>query len=274
MNEHMKRVFSLLKVSLIVISFLWISSCENYFEYSPYAANVNDSYKNTSKTEMNYLLEADTVYRVEFKFAVIADSHYNFNELHDAIKNINKNKSLDFVIVNGDIADHGYLKEYELFHENMEDLSIPYLTVIGNHDYRSNGKKIYNKMYGEVNKRFTFNNNLFILFDDVFWESNKNPDMDWLEKELKDNDKYENVFVLSHIPPYSRQFTDEFEMRYRELMLKYEVDLSIHGHIHRHDYSDYYNDGMLYLGVETIMDKEYVILTVKDNNINVERIKY
>jgi len=259
---------------LFIISILTISACEEYFEYSPYAANVNSSYKNTDIKNLNNIVKADTLKKEEYRFAVIADSHYSFYELNGAIKNINRDENLDFVIVNGDIADHGYLKEYELFHENMENLTIPYLTVIGNHDYRSNGDKIYKDMYGELNKTFTYNNNLFILFDDVFWESNKNPEMNWLENTLANNNKYENVFVISHIPPYSRQFTDKYEMQYRKLMLQYEVDLSIHGHIHRYEYGDYYGDGMQYLAVETILNKEYVIITVSNNEIKVETINY
>ena len=33
----------------------------------------------------------------------------------------------------------------------MENLQKPYLTVIGNHDYSSNGGEIYMKMFGDYN---------------------------------------------------------------------------------------------------------------------------
>lgn len=269
----MRKITRFVKLVLI-LSILGILGRCDYFEYSPYAANVKDEYKNIQHINFNNLLKTDSVQREEIKFAVIADSHHNYHELNEAIVNLNNRNDIDFVIANGDIADHGYLKEYELFHEQMKKLKVPYLTVIGNHDYKSNGEVIYKQMYGDFNYSFAYNNNLFILFDDVFWESNKNPDFDWLENELNNSSKYENVFVLCHIPPYGEQYDDESEERYKALMIQYDVDLSIHGHIHRFEYGYYYGDGMNYLAVESIMDKEYAIITASEYEVEVEQIKY
>lgn len=258
----------------LVIVILTIGGCEEYFEYSPYAANVKSEYKGTFDKNLKYLENSDTAKKDVIKIAVIADSHYNYHELNEAVVNINSRGDIDFVIADGDITDHGYLKEYELFHENMHKLVPPYLTVIGNHDYKSNGDDIYKKMYGELNKTFVYNDYLFILFDDIFWESVKIPDFDWLEQTLIESENYEKVFVFCHIPPYGEQFTDEYEERYKTLMLKYNVDLSVHGHIHRYEYGDYYNDGMKYLCVEAIMDKEYGMITISQDSVVVESIKY
>lgn len=269
-----KRFNTIFGITLIILLLIILGGCEDYFEYSPYAANVKSAYKGTFEKNMNCLIAADSVEKNEIKFAVIADSHYSYHELNEAIVNINSRSDIDFVIVNGDMADHGYMKEYELFHVNMDKLVQPYVTEIGNHDYRSNGNKIYKEMYGEPNRSFSFNHNLFILFDDVFWESNSNPDMDWLENELSVSENYNHVFVICHIPPYGSQFTDDFEAKYKNLMLQYHVDLSIHGHIHRYLYGDFYGDGMNYLAVGAIMNKEYAIITVKENEILVESVKY
>lgn len=269
----MKNATIIIQRVLVIAIILLTNSCEEYFEFSPYASNVKSSFKNTDGMNLESITAADTSQKDEIKFAVIADSHYNYHDLNEAIIDIN-NRDIDFVIANGDIADHGYLKEYELFHEQMHKLIAPYLTVIGNHDYRSNGEKVYKDMYGDYNKSFVYNNCLFILFDDVFWESNKNPDMDWLENQLRNAQQYDNTIVLCHIPPYDTQFTDPYEERYKELMLTYEVDISVHGHIHRNEYGDYYGDGMTYLTVESVMDKEYSVLTVSKEGIEVENITY
>jgi len=270
----MKRILGLYKILVISLVIIFISGCEDYFEFSPYAANVKDSYKNLDEKNMNKLLSYDDGTSEEIKFAVLADSHYDYHELDEALVNINAIKDIDFVIVNGDIADHGYLKEYELFHEKMKRLNIPYLTVIGNHDYRSNGIEIYKEMYGEPNKSFVFNNMLFILFDDVFWESNKNPDMEWLKKELKSSDQYNNCFVFAHIPPYSDQFTEQKGNEYEQLMDSYNVDLSIHGHVHEYIYDENGIGETSYLAVESIKDKEFVVITVLDNSYSVKQVKY
>ncbi|MCK5171025.1 MAG: metallophosphoesterase [Bacteroidales bacterium] len=269
----MRKITRFVKLVLI-LSILGILGRCDYFEYSPYAANVKDEYKNIQHINFNNLLKTDSAQKEEIKFAVIADSHYNYHELNEAIVNINARNDIDFVIANGDMSDHGYLKEYELFHKQMKKLKVPYLTVIGNHDYRSNGEKVYNQMYGKPNKSFTYNNNLFILFDNIFWESGKNPNMEWLEEELKKSTEYENVFILCHIPPYGDQFTDDYEERYKALMIQYGVDLSIHGHIHRFEYGEYYYDGIQYLAVGSIMDKEYAIITANEYEVEVKQIKY
>jgi len=261
-------------IILISMVTLILGGCEDYFEYSPYAANVKSAHHGTFEKNMSLLKDQNEESSEEIKIAVIADSHYNYHELNEAVININNQENIDFVIANGDIADHGYLMEYELFHEHMHKLKSPYLTVIGNHDYKSNGGEIYKKIYGSFNKSFEYNGHYFILFDDVFWESGKNPDFKWLHSELMKSVNYDKTFVFSHIPPYGEQFPDEFEILYRKLMLAFEVDLSIHGHVHRYQYENYYNDGMNYLSVESIMDKEYCILTIRDNSILVEAIKY
>lgn len=270
----MKRFKYIYKALIIILSTLFIGSCEDYFEFSPYASNVKDSYKNIGEKNLERIIVTDTAHKDEVRVAVIADSHYNYHELSEAITDINSCNDIDFVVVNGDIADHGYLKEYELFHENMDKLHVPYITVIGNHDYRSNGEDIYKDMFGAYNKSFVYNNNLFILFDDVFWESNKNPDIDWLEEQLEHSEQYDHILVFAHIPPYTDQFTVEYEKKYKDLMLSYNVDISVHGHIHKNKYGDYYGDGMIYLAVGTIVDKEYSIITISNSGIELENINY
>ncbi|NOQ25926.1 MAG: hypothetical protein GQ564_11240 [Bacteroidales bacterium] len=263
-----------IKIVVSIGIMLLLGGCEDIFEFSPYAANVKDSYKNTDQKNINSLLKADLIIKDEFKVAVIADSHYKYNELDGAISMINKMNDIDFVIANGDITNNGYLKEYELFHEQMDNLKVPYITVIGNHDYKSNGEKIYQEIYGKTNYTVSYNNCLFVIFDNVFWESNKEPDFKWLENQLVESNEYDNVFVVCHQPPYTSQFTKSMEKTYVDLMLEYNVDLSIHGHIHEYKYGDYYEDGMQYLAVGTIWYEEFAIITINEETIKAERIKF
>ena len=49
-------------ILVFVLSVLGIfSGCEDYFDYSPYAANVDGEYKGTFEKNMNYLITADSV---------------------------------------------------------------------------------------------------------------------------------------------------------------------------------------------------------------------
>ena len=167
-----------------------------------------------------------------FKFAFVTDNHYHYSNLRAVIEDINRKPDILFVFFGGDIADQALLKEYEIFYTTMEKLNKPYLTVIGNHDYLSNGEIIYKQMFGDYNYTFEFNQNKFIIFDDIVWESNTPLDFNWLSNQLSNNISNKQVFVIAHIPPFSDQFDSNMEQTYKTLMSDNNVQLSIHGHIH------------------------------------------
>tara|TARA_B110000091_G_C13717824_1_gene433439 strand:+ start:99 stop:560 length:462 start_codon:yes stop_codon:yes gene_type:complete len=152
----------------------------------------------------------------------------------------------------------------------MKKLKKPYLTVIGNHDYNSNGAAIYKKMFGDYNYTFEFSESKFILFDDVVWESNKKPDFDWLSKELNNTKMFKQVFVLAHIPPHGDQFDDDMEQTYRLLMEENEIPLSIHGHTHSYFYEE---NTVSYLTVPSLKEPTYCIVDVASDSFNIELIE-
>lgn len=247
-------------------------SCENAFEYSPYDAVVKDSYKNTTDKNIELIkrikLESDT-----FSFAVVTDNHYHYDNLRSVIDDVNSKDKLLFTLFAGDLTDLGLSKEYEIFHDIASTLKVPYLTVIGNHDYLSNGDVVYEKMFGSLNYSFEFNNNKFVFFDNIVWESNKTPDFNWLENQLTENEVYKKVFVVAHIPPYTNQFTKDMESTYTSIMSENNVNMSIHGHIHAFKYSKAYQDNVNYLTVPWLKKPEYCIVNVQGESIEVEYIK-
>lgn len=241
-------------------------SCSKLFEYSPYDANVENDQLNTNAIQLQGISNQFKS-PSQFSFAVIADVHYHYTSLASIVKQINNDDDIDFVIVAGDISDQALLTEYELFYSIMKDLNKPYLALIGNHDYNANGEKIYRQMFGETNYDFSFQNSHFIMFDDVFWESNRIPDFDWLESKLQNQKQYEHQFVIAHIPPFGDQFDDESEARYAKIMKDNKVSLSIHGHTHSYLSRDYYKDGIPYLVVPWPKDKQYAKVSVNEETI-------
>ena len=262
-----QSIIRILLLSVVV----FISGCEKVFDYSPYNANIKN--KNLTNINLEKINEINTDTCHFFKFAIIADNHFHYDRLKSIVNHINKNSGISFVLHAGDMTDRGVLKEYEFFYDIIKKVNVPYLTVIGNHDYRSNGEDIYKQIFGKLNYSFAFNNCKFIMFDDVFWESNKTPDFNWLETELSDNGLYQQVFVIAHIPPYSDQFDTYNENIYKNLLEENNVRLSIHGHNHSYYYDEAYNDGVKYLVVNDIMDYSYCIVTVNsDTTFNIEKI--
>lgn len=257
-----------LRALLLIIVFVFIT-CDHPFEFSVYEVNVKKKHKNTTAKNLELLKEI-SINSKEFKFAFISDVHFFYDQLGTVIDDINKRPDIKFVIFGGDIADQALLREYEIFYDIMSHLKKPFFTVIGNHDYNNNGEIIYKKMFGDYNYSFEFNNNKFVLFDNIVWESNKELDFDWLSSELEDNTNYNQVFVIAHIPPNGDQFNDELEERYRSLMLENKIPLSIHGHTHTFLYEE---GEVSYLTAPTVKQKAYNIVSVKDKGFSVELIE-
>jgi Icc protein len=259
-------------IKIIVLFALTITfaNCDNFFEYSVYEANVKTAYKNTTAKNIK-LLENTKLESQNFKFAFITDVHYFYNNLRTVVEDINKNDAILFVIFGGDIADQALLKEYEIFSDIMKNLKKPYFTVIGNHDYNSNGSIIYKEMFGDFNYSFEFNNNKFVLFDDIIWESNKDPDFDWLSLELSDYVEFNQVFAFAHIPiVVSDDLSVEMKETYRSIMIDNNVSLSIHGHTH----SYFHEEGEVdYLIVPALKEPTYGVIHVKDDLFNIEIIE-
>jgi len=155
----------------------------------------------------------------------------------------------------------------------MDNLNKPYITVIGNHDYNSNGEVVYQQMFGSYNYSFVFNQNKFIIFDDIVWESNKNPDFNWLSKQLSDNEKFKQVFVIAHIPPFTDQFDTNMEQTYKTLMSDNNVQLSIHGHVHSYSFGNVYHDSVNYLTVPWLKKSTYCIVNVYSKSFEIDLIE-
>lgn len=257
---------------LLIAGSLSLFSCSTSIEYSPYQAALEKKYLNTTSKNLNLINEIQTGSE-RFSFAFIADSHFHYKNLRRVIEDINSNNEISFVIFGGDIADQGLLKEFEIFHDILQNLEMPYLTVIGNHDYLSNGEIIYQQMFGGLNFTFEFNNCKFVLFDNVFWESEEQPNFDWLESNLYNETNFDQVFVVAHIPPFGDQFDEISENNYVGLLAENNVQLALHGHTHSFLLEDYYADGVTYLTNPSLKKPVYSIITVEKDSFEVKKVE-
>jgi predicted phosphodiesterase len=266
-------------VLLILLAVLW--ACENPFSYSPFEANVPKEIRNTTDRNLQKIARLDSVITDSiFHVAVISDAHYHLNSLRDAISNINSNENFSFIIVVGDITENGLQKEFELFHSIMKNSKKPYLTVIGNHDYLSNGGIVYQQIFGPVNYSFTFQNVKFVMWDNVLWESNKVPDWEWFKHTLRQpaqeeggSSPYRHIIPFSHIPPFDGQLKDSAES-FHELLRKHEVKFSVHGHKHEYSYRELFGDGIQYVTVGSPQHREYTWLTISPGQMTFKKMEY
>ncbi|MBO9702072.1 MAG: metallophosphoesterase [Sporocytophaga sp.] len=256
---------------IAILLLLVLFSCNGVFEYSPYVTQVKGGLKHIITRNSDWLHKILSNAEGDIKFAMISDTHYDYIELKKFIDHVNSRKDITFVVVGGDIADKGLLKEYEIFEDVMKGLNKPYLTVIGNHDYLAGGGEVYRQMFGAYNYSIEAAGKKIIFFDDVFWESNKRPDFSWLENELKSTGSKKPI-IITHIPPWGDQFSKEDELIYANLMKKYKVQLSVHGHVHTSYHGHYYNDETSYVIVPSMLKGTFYEFTLTDN-LNIKESK-
>lgn len=129
-------------------------------------------------------------------------------------------------------------------------------------------------MFGSTNYTFTFDSVKFVLFDDVFWESNDTPDFKWLENELGEEANYKALVPLAHIQPVDDQFPAEYKLRYHQLMVDAGVSYSFHGHKHGYSDSMPFGDQVQYVTVSSVQGRSFAELTIKDSSVSVEKIDF
>lgn len=258
-----------IRISTYILAFIMLISCSEMIEFSPFDTEVKSSNLNNFYTESlnsSYLAANDTL-----SFVLLSDSHYYYDKLSKAVSSINNKKNIAFVAMVGDLTDSGLTREYEFYWKRMRKLKFPVITVIGNHDCLSNGYTTYTRMFGEPNFSFVCGDYKFIAFNSVLWENgNKIPDFNWLKNEIEVSDQ--KCVILTHIPPWGDQFTDEMREKYYEIADLPEVILNAHGHEHRHQ--DTLINGKRYIVNEALFDNEYYIIHMAGDSVRVEIVRF
>ena len=168
----------------------------------------------------------------ELKFVQITDTNFTLDiddkaseerakELRKVIKEINKDRSIDFVIFTGNAVRYPARKELAAFFKLANKLNKPYYTVIGNKEvlrHKNFTKKNYmhtawlhnrNMLFKHENYVFKPNKEVVFIVVDGVNEMMPVPSgyyrkesLKWLDKELQ---KYENkkVVIAQHFPVFS-----------------------------------------------------------------------
>lgn len=263
----MKKIIHSLLIVLLLIS------CSDIIEYSPYQVKIDESDKHQNSKN---LVTIKSTGFTPFKVVLIADSHDDYDELKDIIKELNKRDDIDFIIHLGDFTDNGLYKEFEIFSDIINKSNKPIITVIGNHDCRLNGKYIYDDMFGLSNFTFEYNNCKFLIFNNIIWgEDMVEPDFEWLNLNIKNDKNYNHVIPFSHIPPWDKQFDYAGRMAFNYILDNNNIKYSFHGHDHyfaiRKPYVNILGD-VAYVTIENIKKKSYFILTVDKEFLTIEKV--
>jgi 3',5'-cyclic-AMP phosphodiesterase len=253
------------------------AACDDPFSYSAFDAETPAELRSTTEKNLAKIRERDTLLTEVFRVALLSDTHYHFDDLADAVGDINRRNDISFVIVTGDITENGLLEEYELFYDIMAGSKVPYLTVIGNHDHLSNGELIYSQMYGARNYSFIFNRTKFVMWDNVLWESNASPDWDWFKHEVRSTPRggspIDHTIPFSHIPPFDGQLADS-AAAFHQLLTSSGVKASIHGHKHEYTNLPLFGNEIQYVTVGSPEKRSYGLMTISADTVVIEQTKF
>lgn len=168
----------------------------------------------------------------DFKFAILGDSQLaNPSVFERMILEVDLLQP-DFVIHVGDKI-HGYTydkerirREWDVFQEQIEPLTMPFYPVPGNHDTCTTPmEEVYASIWGQNRFFYSFNHQggHFIVLDTdhhLNYAQITPEQMKWLETDLEENRKAKNIFVFMHRPLWRVDESNWSELA--ELLNRYE----------------------------------------------------
>lgn len=259
-----------------IIWILALSACRDTFEYSPYQRFDRDSPTGVNAKNIEKLLAtspADDTLTIAF----VGDSQRFYDELDAFVDRANQTAALDLVLLAGDVSDFGLLEEFELVYERLEQLRVPYVTVLGNHDVLARGTRLFQRFFGPVNFSFVYHNIKFVMHNtnSLEFPGTPVPDLAWLSQELIPGDRFSHFLLVSHVPPYDPAFSTELETEYTGLLSDTPNLLaSLHGHAHDH-YDGYpYKDGVRYMTCYAFKQRTFILLKIIHGEIVKQEIAY
>lgn len=209
--------------------FLFLISCK--FSYSPYTVETPKQLMN--EAAMKRILIEEPQVSADYKIAFVSDTHNYYDDLSDLVRAVNRNGPYAFVIVAGDITNEGLREEFLKTEEILGKMTVPHIVVAGNHDLLSNGEKIYERLFGQMNFVFTYKTLSFVFFNNNNWESGGAvPDFEFIEDSLAAAPTAEKILVTHVSPDDGERFSDSDITRFETIAIAQGVSFIFNGHNH------------------------------------------
>lgn len=260
-----------------ISSVLAFCACD-LIDVHPYDTNI-DGKCNINMQNIKRI-EETCANKDEIRIAVISDTQRWYNETADEVNSINSQQDIDFVIHCGDLSDFGATKEFEWMRRELENLNVPYVCLLGNHDCLGSGLDVFRTMFGQENFSFTAGNTHFVCLNTnglEFDYSESVPDFTFLKTDQANvAEEVTRTVVAMHAKPYSDQFGDNLAEIFQNEIKKYpNLQFCLCGHYHATVIEDIFNDGITYYQCGAANDREYYIMTLtKEGGVNYEIVSY
>ncbi|WP_051718947.1 metallophosphoesterase family protein [Hymenobacter sp. IS2118] len=260
------------------VAALLLTGCDR-LEFSPNDHRVPEEFtdltqKNLARLQARPLAAADTL-----RFVFTGDSQQFYDEAEALVASVNQQPGIALLLVAGDISDFGLAREMRWVDEKLRKLTVPYLTVVGNHDLVGNGRAAYQHVFGALNYSFVYGDTKFILVDTNGREYNFNgqvPDLGWLRPQLATLDGARRQVVVSHVPPTNSDFDPALRLPYAQALrdapgLVFEMN----GHNHQSTIGQPFNDGVTYVNSSAFSERRYMVVTVwGDREFRIKQVAF
>jgi len=215
--------------SLCILSFIGITV---WNAYAPVPIH------NWNQKELSRITVADPN---DFSFVVMGDNKGNHSVFEPLLRDIGHDEEIAFAIDDGDLVDEGTVGHYRRFlNQVQENLAIPFLTAIGNHDLDNNGSNNnYQDIFGPTYYSFQVGQGYFIVLDAITQAGFDKTERQWLEKELQRGQVSKARFVFMHVPVFDprggtfhKSLPDKDQKDLLDLFRRYKVTHLFASHLH------------------------------------------
>lgn len=177
-----------------------------------------------------------------FCFALITDLHIDVANpkpaeyLHAVVAELNADKELAFVLVSGDVTEHGDSASLVMAQSMLNQLAVPYYITPGNHDTYTSGLSGFYKIFGSDKFAFKYGGFAFVGFPTVpqsrELEAHILPnDIDCVRTELEKLPANTPVLAVTHYPLQTGDVDNWNDMT--AVLRKFNVQAVLCGHYHR-----------------------------------------
>ncbi len=228
-----KRVFGenpvkIILFSVCILSFMGLNLWDYYAPLSIHERN---------KKEISRIKVADPN---NFTFAVFGDNKGNYSFFEPLLEDIAQDKEIAFAIDAGDLVSNGKRGHYKRFlNQVQENLTIPFLTAIGNHDLNNGSASNYRDIFGLTYYAFQVGQAYFLVLDATTEAGFDKTERQWLEDELQKAQTSKARLVFMHVPPldprgngFEKCLPEEDRKDLFDLFRRYNVTHIFASHIH------------------------------------------
>ncbi len=252
-------------------------SCREIFDVHPYDMHF-DGEHDINATQIARIRQLYNT-RDTLHIAFISDTHGWYAQTKDEIADINRRSDIDFVIHCGDLTDTGTTKEFEAIRTELNKLDVPYVALIGNHDFLGTGNQAYDWMFGEKNFSFIISRIKFLCLDTNAMEYDRVaavPDFAYMEQEMvADSADFDRTIIVMHAAPYSDEFNNNVSKVFNYYTSYFKgLMFCVNGHDHIDNPRRIYDDGPMYYGIDCALHRNYRIFTITPDGYEEERIDY